>query len=504
MPLRKPLKLFRFLGALGETFTERFEAEHRPREYLTAFRHRALEAMPRTLRRPRPIRNWVLPAAFALILIGGWWYYRIQMNQIDAVSIPPDAQAELEIARMRLESIRTTLTVAAGLGGAAALVLGFRRQQHDEYQTAQQHITELHIQAVEQLASDKATIRIGGLHNLDRLGDQHPELRQVILDEVCAYLRQPVRPDADGEHDVRRFAQEILQRRLRRRLGRRGYWSHIRLDLKHATLAAVNFRRCHFYHADFTGAVFVGVSDFEHASFNVCEFAGAHFEGSTDFGSTVFDSYTDFAKAAFADEVQFSGAVFHDEVHFSEAAFRRGAWFRNIRFEGIASFAESHFEDLVAFTGSRFDQRADFKATSFSGQADFFFTRFPSDAVFAKADFQDTAAFSWAAFHRDANFSEVRFRKQAYFPGSVFNGNTSFHKAEFHSEADFESAGFWRYLGELRSPSGMRLDDVEDAEGYRRLVPKDPPRASAPGRPPIPRPRDDGKPADRPVGNADS
>jgi hypothetical protein len=151
--------------------------------------------VPKQPWRPRPIRSWVLLAVFGLILIGGWCYYELQMAEIESVRTSGDAQADLEIAKMRLDTVRATLTVAAGIGAASALVLSFRRQQHDEYHSTQQRITELRMQAVEQLSSTDHTIRRGGLYNLERLGEQNEGLRQLVLDEICSYLRRPFDPE---------------------------------------------------------------------------------------------------------------------------------------------------------------------------------------------------------------------------------------------------------------------------------------------------------------------
>ncbi|RCG28724.1 hypothetical protein DQ384_23640 [Sphaerisporangium album] len=60
-------------------------------------------------------------------------------------------------------------------------------------------ITDLSAKASEQLGSDKAAVRIGGLTDLERLAQAHPELRQTVVDRICAYLRAPLpastRPD---------------------------------------------------------------------------------------------------------------------------------------------------------------------------------------------------------------------------------------------------------------------------------------------------------------------
>lgn len=61
-------------------------------------------------------------------------------------------------------------------------------------------ITDLSSKASEQLGSEKAAVRIGGLTDLERLAQSYPDLRQTVVDRICAYLRTPIEataPDAD-------------------------------------------------------------------------------------------------------------------------------------------------------------------------------------------------------------------------------------------------------------------------------------------------------------------
>ncbi|WP_162907759.1 hypothetical protein [Allorhizocola rhizosphaerae] len=106
-----------------------------------------------------------------------------------------------DAATLKLEAIRTALTVAAGIGAAATLLLAFRRQstteqaQHFTERDAQeQRITELYVAAAAQLGSDKAAVRLAGLYALERVGQNNPHMRQTVVDVICAYLRMPYTP----------------------------------------------------------------------------------------------------------------------------------------------------------------------------------------------------------------------------------------------------------------------------------------------------------------------
>lgn len=337
---------------------------------------------PRPPRRPRPISNWVLFWAFAVVLAGGWFYYSVQADLISSIDADGSAEHDIAITQLRVDTVRNTLTVAAGLGGAAALVLSFRRQQHDEYHSTQQRITELRIQAVAQLGSESPTVRIGGLHNLERLGEEYKELRQIVLDEVCAYLRMPSKPDADdvdAAREVSLTAQEVLQRKLKQRGGRsrEPVWAHYRLNLRNAYFATADFADCHLSNADFSGATF---------------------SGDTNFRGAVCDGISTFDGAAFMKRTDFLGARFTWSTSFTGATFAADADFYRTRFEGVASFGAATFGGGAKFTGGRFAGPTEFDAAVFTGYADFYDTHFTSGANFKGATLAAGAGFGQASF----------------------------------------------------------------------------------------------------------
>jgi uncharacterized protein YjbI with pentapeptide repeats len=443
-------------------------------------------AVPKQPWRPRPIRSWVLLAVFVLILIGGWWYYELQMAEIESLRTSGDAQADLEIAKMRLDTVRATLTVAAGIGAASALVLSFRRQQHDEFHSTQQRITELRMQAVEQLSSSDHTIRRGGLYNLERLGEQHEELRQLVLDEICSYLRRPYELEAtsplDPEREIRAFALEILERRLKRKLGPRNYWSHTRLDLENAVLPGVDFSDCRLRNADFTGVLFLGRSTFERAVFQgttwldsavfegPAEFAHADFEGNVFFDETVFRADADFGHARMTEQATFERTRFADRSSWSVAEFNR------------VQFTEALFEGNVNFEGTVFHGYTDFSQTAFKGRADFDLARFDGLTLFKDVEFGEGAVFTdvsfdWVNFERstfvgDVLFYQSLFRGHTVFREAVCMAGVSFLEAHFCEAVDFERSAF---LGEVVLRSALfrkMLFDQSLPGDYRPVAPR--------------------------------
>jgi hypothetical protein len=324
------------------------------------------------------------------------------------------AAAELELARMHAEARRNTLATGAGFAAIAALILALRRQHHHEKSTAnaeadalrrqehleqkaaddkddalQRRITDARIRAVEQLGSDNAAVRIGGLHNLERIGQQHEELRQVVLDEICAYLRLPYTPPGseeperlpagqfepigpppaeaesdDSEREVRLIAQEILQRHLKPD-SRDLFWNHSRLNLRNAHLEDIRLDRSRLTQADFTDAIFTGHSGFE----------GATFTGRASFEGATFTGWTRFLDATFSDRAEFGSAIFAGDAGFDGSTFAH-VEFRNVIFAGDAGFKSTTFNEHAGFDGAIFIRDVWFKNMTFSDSMFFQRTRF--------------------------------------------------------------------------------------------------------------------------------
>ncbi|WP_242911340.1 hypothetical protein [Actinomadura terrae] len=139
------------------------------------------------------------------IWVSTWWL----LHQTHGLSGTAEATA-------RMDAIKTGLSVGAGTGGAVALLLAMRRQwlserdqahreqvadatqahaervaSANEHDALERRITDLYVKAVDQLGSDRAAVRLGGLYALERLGQNHPGLRQTVVNVLCAYLRMP-------------------------------------------------------------------------------------------------------------------------------------------------------------------------------------------------------------------------------------------------------------------------------------------------------------------------
>jgi hypothetical protein len=143
------------------------------------------------------------PFAAAVLITAavGWWAVVWLVEQADQVPAGKDRAAA------QAEAVKTGATIALGTGGAAYLLLAYRRHRLEEVDTRERRITELYTNAVEQLGHEKAPVRLGALYSLERLAQDNPVHRQTVVDVVCAYLRMPYTPHL-GFHRAHRRSRQ--------------------------------------------------------------------------------------------------------------------------------------------------------------------------------------------------------------------------------------------------------------------------------------------------------
>jgi hypothetical protein len=87
-----------------------------------------------------------------------------------------------------LDVLKVALTVSAGVGGAVALVVAYRRQRHLEVDDVGRR--SRYTSAAQQLGDSQAAVRLAGVYAMAYLADEWAEQRQCV-DVLCAYLRLP-------------------------------------------------------------------------------------------------------------------------------------------------------------------------------------------------------------------------------------------------------------------------------------------------------------------------
>lgn len=297
----------------------------------------AAGSMTATSTRPvlRPIPGWVIAVGIPVMLlvaVGAVWL-----------------MLGIGVDGTKLEVIRTGGTLGVGLGGVLVLWLGIRRQRSTELDllakyeahelaertaantlahqqevaadaradAAARRITELYTKAVEQLGSDKAPVRLGGLYALERLAQDNESQRQTIVNVLCAYLRMPfsaLEPSSEEdtsadlleehrkqlqEREVRITAQRLLAQHLEPARAD-FYWGLLTLDLAGAQLFNFMLTEAHVRAANFEGATFTGGTIFDKTTFESCGFRRATFTTDVWFTNTTFVRQALFKGAAFA------------------------------------------------------------------------------------------------------------------------------------------------------------------------------------------------------------
>jgi Pentapeptide repeats (9 copies) len=333
------------------------------------------------------------------------------------------AQTGAPDAALRIDAIKTGLSVGAGTGGAIALVLAIRRQwlgeraqSHAEEDARERRITELYGKAADQLGNEKAPVRLAGLYALERLAQNNPDHRQTIVDVICAYLRMPYTPPealgtesldraaAQEELQVRLAAQSILAGHLRPRhevwldpdLPSPEFWNGMEVDLSTAVLIDFDFSRCRALLPNFASARFYGSTTFSYCRTRSLTLSGAIFNGPAFFHDAVIDG------GAFFDDV-----AFHDHVNFSETEFVGDqARFPAAEFHGRAAFQGTVFRGWTRFDGAVFHEEASFQGATFGSGV--WFGDWPQDAPYAAS-----VSCGSAVFHSALDLSAVSVQDPA-------------------------------------------------------------------------------------------
>jgi len=396
----------------------------------------------RNLRRIRRLTRTV-PLFFAVtsaVLIGTaliWLGFNVFQHIVGTENKTLDTRADV---------LKTALSAVAGVGGAVALVVAYRRQKDLEEGRFVQRFSA----AAAQLGDADPAVRIAGVYAMAGAADESTNFprRQQCIDVLCGYMRLPYEPEqgssgttelvtttrplADGADVVEQARHQKIRhndREVRQTI--------VRVIAAHLRETADFVWSPHNF--DFTRVIF------EDAEFNEVEFRGK----STSFGGATFSGFTYFSKAVFRGETTwFRNAEFSGEntmVFFNEAQFR-GA---TTSFDGVVCNCQSiSFEDATFSGDTTLFERTKFIANTYFARAKFLAntTAFKSAefggtiATFSEAEFGGEVTFDWTKFKcdKDGVVAQISFEK------ATFGGETiSFNWAEFScSGTTFSDAKF--------------------------------------------------------------
>lgn len=322
--------------------------------------------------------------------------------------------------------------------------------------------------AIEQLADEKATIRLGGIYTLVGLVDEwldddnddniDEETRikegQIIINNLCTYIRSPFslaekreiiesstspyiysgnlsedKAKLREEQDVRRaIFEEMSKRSSKVRVDKNnkvtvtpGDWSHFKFDFSRAPIF-YPLNNLIIEQGQFTSAQFYGEANFEDAAFiENTDFEGAVFAGYASFMGADFTGNAEFQYAEFTGNANFMSADFTGNASFWRTVFTGNAHFGGAVFAGDANFLRTVFTRNAHFEGVEFIRDADFKDAEFTGYANFLEATFTGPTSFKHADFKQYPPI-FAYGHKFAQFSAQVDQKDYVFfsvkPGS--------------------------------------------------------------------------------------
>lgn len=340
-----------------------------------------------------------------------------------------------------------------------------KKNEQDAEKNERDHIRQVHAErrsrytkAVEQLADEKATVRLGGIYTLVGLvdewladdsleQDEQQKEGQVIINNLCAYIRSPFpllekKDKNDTEKSQIYEEQKIRQSILKEFSSRIKYipaannlpinnlWQKLTYDFSDSKF---------FYEVDFSNAYFKGKTSFSNTTFaEDAVFNESFFLCPAQFNGSKFTKNLNFNKSTFVDDADFSKVDFNECINFSEITFNKHADFRDSAF---------HNRDKEAdFSRANFNGIADFAVVRFKGKATFRNSIFNKDAFFNNTEFNGTnfigADFSKSLFAQDANFNEASFNKYADFNKAIFIGKLAFCAAVFSRWSHFSNSIF--------------------------------------------------------------
>lgn len=191
------------------------------------------------------------------------------------------------------------------------------RLRHEEQTNAdrQRRITESFSKAVEQLASDKLEVRLGGIYSLERISKESPDDYWTVMETLCAFVRERARwkglaasgnkgeePDLTYERYSKGPPMHIaaaLAVIVRRRLPQEARKREEEEELQLVDLSGADLRWAYLSNAHLEGAVLWGshlegsllcnayldgcylvAAHLEDADVRGANFAGAHLEGA--------------------------------------------------------------------------------------------------------------------------------------------------------------------------------------------------------------------------------
>ena len=295
---------------------------------------------------------------------------------------------------------------------------------------------ERYTKAVEQLGDEKAPIRMGGVYTLVGLVDEWLEDKnlsddqrlkegQVIINNLCAYIRSPFtlashynklsnptpkgiykdkkekfyadKAILDSEADVRlSIIKEIHGRLQGSEENTPGTWSEFEYNFSGSTF---------FYPIDLTNSYYAKPINFSGSTYKgEANFSGSTYKGEANFRRSTYENKkknvlfsTSDSPSIYEGKANFSGSTYKGEANFSGSTYENKK--KNVLFS--TSDSPSIYEGKADFSHSTYQGDADFSHSTYQGEADF-----SSSTYLRNPTYKNRAAFSRSIFYQEAYFGK--------------------------------------------------------------------------------------------------
>ena len=348
-------------------------------------------------------------------------------------------------SRLRQALLYTT----GGLLGVITLGETHRKNNQEKEKNDQDHARQVHAErrarytkAIEQLADQKAPVRLGGIYTLFGLADEwltdnliekstRTEETQMIINNLCAYIRGPL-PKNDEKNILKCYPLETLDRPSQKNK-EANLPDHLKeeAEIRKTIIKEIRER--------INTDIYRLKNDWSNFHF---DFSNSLFFYEINFPTCIFKNSVNFSNSIFATKANFYGTKFHRITDFSETKFRDYAYFSYASHEGIGQFN---------FRKAQF-QSSNFQGLEVEGIADFMEAEFNILPSFRDSIFYDLSFFSYAKFNSNVHFSRAAFCSEVYFSGATFGENkdlnptvnyANFTNAAFIDKADFSGVKFY-------------------------------------------------------------
>ncbi len=334
-------------------------------------------------------RNWFYITLILLALAG----------IICAFYVPQNISG-LEHQGNSVASVRQAiLAVFAGALTMLTLWENHRKNTHEKNKNERDYNRQVHAErrsrytkAVEQLASEKASVRLGGIYTLVGLADEwladdnlnqdkRQEEGQVIINNLCAYIRSI--PDGLTSIDLESGAAPSDEAKIRQTIfsemsnrtnsGNRGnlLWADLKFDFSDSPIFYSLDDKV-FMNADFQKSNFYKLASFSRSKFyGETKFTGSNFYIRSKFDKSEFHGTADFTSTRLGMPIT-TNADWKSMKNQLKETIRYASIPQNIMSTNYCTdFSEAFFEQTANFNKAYFYIKAIFELSNFSHEPDF-------------------------------------------------------------------------------------------------------------------------------------